>query len=406
MVLLDSIDSGGGTTAFCSIGSTGGFFATEADTTVTTTHDITVTSWTAQFNAALGAGESVVFALVIDGTPDATLPITVNEAETGGRSADGSLLIPAGSTISIRGVANGAGAASEIVTGFVLGYTAETPFFASHTFPNNATMYVSPAGDGSSSTQGTPSFSTFSNAPAQAVLNPLDALLTMTALTGKLSAATSGTLQPRVGGVDTGTPVSFSSSDSASGAIAVSAGRATSGADVASVSLDVKATSLASTRLRQMIQYTVAGFTDWCVIPAGVTQSGAQLAISALATAESHGFATRSSRRGSAVNSFETLRQLRWPNVPGTFQHLITAIVTGNVTVSYTWTAVLRVNGASFLPAVTGTLGANTADLAINDLDTVHVVADDLVNFGGATSTGDGANQGSFPMYAVGFLAD
>lgn len=74
--------------------------------------------WTMRVSSALGAGETLDFRLVIDGTPDATMVISLGDGDIHGE-ATGSLDIPADSLVAIEAIVGGT-LASKLVRGGVL----------------------------------------------------------------------------------------------------------------------------------------------------------------------------------------------------------------------------------------------------------------------------------------------
>jgi hypothetical protein len=399
--LTDSIDDGGATQSFSSLGWNSGWWASETDAKMKVVQNTTVTSWTVQLDAAVGGGDSITFEIMVNGVADATIPITLNAGDTGKRSADGSLLLSVGDTVSIRGTASGATPASIIVNGFVLGCTGNSPVCAVHVYPNADPFNVAFAGS-----QGAgQNVADFTGSPFEAYLNPFPANQVFAELSAQLSASTSGTLQPRVGGSNSGSAVSIVASDNATGAISATLVRPTGSGDIASTVGDILASSLASTRLRLMAAYALASpYASWCAIPGGLTYGGGALGIFAGGVAESHAFGANFARRGTLISDQEFKCQLRWPNMPGTFQHFLVAVNTQFVNTTYTVTGEVRINGATAISTTTGSVATNTAQVATDDISTASVAADDLVNFGATTSTSDLFNGGSTIVYGIGFL--
>lgn len=400
--LVDSINDGGATQSFTSLGWNAGWWAAQADAIMRTPIDMTLNSWTAELATALAAGKTITFALVINGVVDGTLTITLtgDGVLTGGRSADGALSIPAGSTVCIQGTASDAAAAAVIVNGFVLGLSANQPVCAVHVFPNASPFKIAPAGSQGAG-QNVADF-TASLTPFEEWLNPLDATVTFSQLTAQLSAATSGTLQPRVGAINAGGSLSIAASDHASGAINAAVGRTTGAGDVASVVADINATSLSGTFLRLMAVYQAAPpRSGWCIIPSGLSYATV-LAGSGGNGTQLYGPGSNFSRVSGAVDQHKVV--LRWPNVPGTLQHFVGTIVTDAVSGSVTFTWGVQVGGVgTTFKSVT----QNTHPwVGIDDAVTLHLAVDNLVNFVATGSPSDGTAANARTTFAIGFLPD
>jgi hypothetical protein len=92
--------------------------------------------------------------------------------------------------------------------------------------------------------------------------------------------------------------------------------------------------------------------------------------------------------------------------MPGTLQHFAMVVDTGVVSTPYTVTGEVRVNGATGIASpATAAVSANSGEVAIEDVSSVSILVDDLVNFGATASTFDTFNGGSTMLFGVGFLA-
>lgn len=84
--------------------------------------DFTINSWSARISAALGVGETLTLRWVIDGVPDATIPISFVEGDQDLTSADGTLAIAKDQLFAIEGVIGGT-LTDVVVRGGVVSYS-------------------------------------------------------------------------------------------------------------------------------------------------------------------------------------------------------------------------------------------------------------------------------------------
>jgi hypothetical protein len=139
-------------------------------------------------------------------------------------------------------------------------------------------------------------------------------------------------------------------------------------------------------------------FASWCIIPSGISFSQT-LGTNAGNATDVYGMG---SNLGKAVAS-EAQVQLRWPNLPGTFQHMVSVAIMPAIPGSTTVEFGVRINGAS-TPFTTAT--ASVAPFVLNDAAAnPHVNTDDLVNFYGNVTPQTGT-RATKTLFAVGFLAD
>jgi hypothetical protein len=394
--IVDTVDA---SNKYAPIGYNGGWNTALTATNSRLATDIEVTSWTMRLSTTLGVGETVSFRLVIDGTPDASVVITINAGENSGR-ADGSLMIAAGSLVSIEGIVGGTLVSVQVLGGIV-GYRGATFLTTIADFaallPHNMNLegYFG-VGDGTD-------FTDISNVP-RVTLSPIDAVLAFDQLAAQISATLGADLiiQPRVGGVDTGTAVTVPTGQlGAAGVVSFSAGRAALAADLQTVKMALHLTGTGSPARRITASYQFASpFANWSFLASGFSAS--QNLGGSLGNADS--WQTPGTNFTQLVA--ETATSLRWPNVPGTLQHFLAVRITNNPSLSpATFRYRLRLNGSTVIEVVEVGATANPG-LNLEDATSVAVAADDLVNFATHSDGPYGASNQSRVLYAIGFLPD
>lgn len=101
-------DTPDATNKYASLGwNSGGFFTTVGEVEARAVVLFNILHWNVRLGSALGGGQSIVYRFVVNGTPDATLNITVSTGQSSG-SATGSLAIAADDLIAIEAVVTGA----------------------------------------------------------------------------------------------------------------------------------------------------------------------------------------------------------------------------------------------------------------------------------------------------------
>jgi hypothetical protein len=400
--LTDSVDDGGGTTAYTGLGWNAGFLSTEAAAHHKLLQDITINSWTVQMPAALPGGETLTFTPMVNGAAQPLWAITLGAGDTGGRF-DGTIALLAGDTLSIRGVASSPTSAALIVNGFMFACTSASPVVATTVFPNSANYKIAPEGSAGNGQNAV----AFGLNSFEASFCPMPTNQIFSALSAQFPAAHTGTIQPRVGGSNTGAALAYTAVDNATGAVAFTLARPTSGATFLTDYGDMNATGLSGAgSVRVMAAYAMdTGFENWCVLTSGQTFSASRIGLSSGSVGVAQAVGGNFARADTAIAVREAEVQLRWPNLQGTLQYFTAISDTGVVSTPYTIAAEVRVNGATAIAApLTPAVSANTGEVVSEDGSSVTVFVDDLVNFGATASTFDTFNGGSTMLYGVGFL--
>ncbi len=418
VVAYGTIDQTAGVVAYTALGYSSSWGSDETAVRVRTAIDLTVTSWTVQLNAPLPQDETLTFRLVIDGTPSVTLPLFMfgDGAQTGARSTTGSLQIPAGSTVSIKGSAGDASAASALILGFMLACTAEKAVCVVRS-AGSESVAQRWAWSGAGGNGGTAAnFTALSNQDWW--LNPLPGTVTFERLAAQntFQPSIAGVIQPRVGGAASGGSVQYANSDTVTGDVSSPVTRPAIGADLATTYADVLIDAIPAGEdgiiVSLMSAYSVADpYADFCVLYSGKTlgtlsllgSTSGRVAGRQMPNAKQISYGATLDDVGLSLGNFN----LRWPNLPGTVRHFLAAVLTGNsVATPYTITAVFRKNDVDAISVESATVTANTPQVLIDDATSVAVIADDLVCFGAFASTNDNFNSGSGVAYGIGFEAD
>lgn len=362
--------------------------------------DCTVTSWTMRVSSALAAGETLTFRFVINGTPDATLTVSLGEGDIDAVSADGALDFAEGDLVAVEGVLGGT-LTSKIVRGGVIAFEVEggAPFFVSVADTSNGIRDVS--FHGYYPIVGGNSYTDIDNVPA-ANFNPFTSALTFTKLAAQLTSATVGDfdLLTRVGVVlGSGLTIPDGQTGIVGNDIDIELTRPADKTELEDTQGVIVVNEAQTIDLRVVSAYSVDAPLDaWSFIAGGFSGTS-NMGVSAPNATFWQAFGTTDAR------IVESQVVLRWPNLPGTFKYFLAVGVTRFPTNSPVYSPHLRINGSTFLAVSSGPVTA-APFLCLDSTTEVAVAAGDLVCF---STTADGPfdqDNGTRMLYAIGFLPD
>lgn len=391
------------TNTFAPIGYDGGGLDTTSDMCATFFQDEqTLTSWSVQLaGAALSGTQTLTFRITIDGVPDATMTISLAVGDTGG-VASGSLLIPAGSLVSVEAVFGG-GLVTKGVRGFVFAFDG-VPFVvisdrlqnvaAAWAVQGCANQFATSGGDYEAGF-GTGACGNVHPLPGNVVIDGASVHVESVAVPPATFDFHVGQASVAFGSVLLPTATQDASDDTLSGTWLPNAAAADLNPGMAYMNAP---TAFNNVRCQVAVRYTPATPYEAYSIILSALNAGT------FSPAPSGSVDAYTILAGDSGVGGSDLVSLRWPNLPGTFQYLV-GYAKCSGTGSFA-TFALAVNGVDEIAT------ANTTDSAIsgliyarNDIDTVHVVSGDLVRFHSLVSVDAGA--GAFNLgLAVGFLPD
>lgn len=245
-------------------------------------------------------------------------------------------------------------------------------------------------------------FSDVDNAP-MVDLNPVPALLSVSALAARLSATfgSNWVLQPQVGGVNTGASLTvLAGQQGANGAVAFDLTQPTVVGDLQTVKAEIAASGALVDAARLMASYSLASpFENWFIIGSGFSTS--RNLGSSMGNADFYqAFGANDAR------IVESQTQMVWPTtMPGTFQHFLAVGIMLSPTMTPTFRARLRIDGATAIEMVASNI-ASTPFLLLDDATSVHVNGGELVNFATHSDGPYDIDNSTRMLYAVGFLPD
>lgn len=388
---------------FAALGYNGGGVDTTSDMCATLFQDEqTLTSWSVQLGgSALSGTQTLTLRLVIDGTPDATMTIAMAVGDTGG-VASGSLLIPAGSLVSVEAVFGG-GLTIKTVRGFVFAFDGVPFVIISDRLQNAAAGWVVQGSANQLTTDGGDYEAGFGSGacgnvhplPGNVIIDGASVHVESTAVSpttfsfhvGQNSAAFGNLLLPSA--------TQDASDNTLNGTWLPNTSPSNLNAGMAYIGAPSAFTNV---RCQIATRYTPdAPYQAYSIIMSALNAG-------TFSPIPPGSLDTYTILGGDSGIDTTDLVSLRWPNLPGTFKYLV-----GYAKCSGTGSF------AQFSLAVNGSDQITTADTtdsvvsglisARNDVDTVHVVSGDLVRF--HTLVTVDAFGGSFTLgAAVGFLPD
>ncbi len=402
-VVLAPVQATASTTLpFMTWGYNGGVNATVGEAEARVPGACTLFTWSVRLTSALAAGESITFAVMVNGVADATMAITLMEGQIDGEG-NGTIVLVADDRVAVR--ATFTGLTSKAVRGFVFGLSgaAGSAFFVTAVATISGftiTNAVYGGVDGSGVGDYT-AFDTSGNQP-NAVIHSLLAAVTLTRLTAWLRAVATGThnFDPSVaGGASFGTVTVGIGQQGGSSAVSGAWPTVAAAANVNAGAAHVNSNGAETVLVQLAIQYAPASpYAGYSIIGSPLS-AGRNFGSTA-------GNADRIGLPMSDVEAVDTggSLQLRWPNVPGTFQYFIgmsrhSTFGFGAISADYR----LDVNGIAAITASVASVSTNPAFVR-NDVSMKHVVSGDLVEF---AAQHDGPYGGNARWGAViGFLPD